>query len=136
MKKIEKILKQKITNKIESNLDSYKIKYSLNKQTEKTRRVSKNQYRLLKLNDSEQIKLKFPFSFTSDSKITNLEIKKTQKCIIPASFSLKNKNFSFDSETNFNNLLQLQNIIFILSNILYSSKNQQQNEIKTLKLIV
>ena len=87
-------------------------------------KISKNQYKLLKLNQAEQIKLKFPFNFTSDSKITHLEIKKNEKCIIPAYFMLKNKQFSVDSENNFKNLLQLQNIILILSeNLSYHINN-------------
>jgi hypothetical protein len=127
MKKIEKILKQKITGNIESKLTSYKLKYSLEKEITKNRRISKNQYKLLNItNDSENIlKIKFPFSFNSDSKPTNLEVKKENKCIIPLHFQLKNKNFSFDTKANFENLLRLRNPIFLFTKILYESKNNQ-----------
>lgn len=125
MKKIEKILKQKITNKLESELTSYKIKYSLEKEDSKTKRVSKNQYKLLRItNDSESVlEVKFPFSFSLKSKSANLEVKRDNKCIIPLHFQLKNKNFSFDSKRNFENLLRLRNPIFLFAKILYNSKN-------------
>jgi hypothetical protein len=125
MKKIEKILKQKITNKIESELNSYKIKYSLERESTKNRRISKNQYKLLKTNSDldKKLKVKFPFSFSLDSKSSNLEVKRDNKCIIPLHFQLNNKNFSFESKKNFENLLKLQNPISLFTKMLYKLKN-------------
>jgi hypothetical protein len=125
MKKTEKTLKQKLTANIESRLSYYKIKYSLEKESAKNRRISKNQYKLLKITRDFKnvLKIKFPFSFNLDSNATNLEIKKENKSIIPLHFQLKNKNFSFDTKNNFENLLRLRNPIFLFAKILYKSKN-------------
>lgn len=125
MKKIEKILKQKITNEIELKLSSYRIKYSLEKESTKNRRISKNQYKLLKINSdcNKALEVKFPFSFNLNSKNSNLEVKRDNKFVIPLHFQLKNKNFSFDSKKNFENLLKLQNPIFLFTKMLYKIKN-------------
>lgn len=123
MKKTEKILKQKVTKDVESSLINYSIQYSLNKEKNKLKRISKNQYGLLAIKDSaKDIYLKFPVTITKINAISNLEIKKDDDCIMPQHFRLQNSNFSFNSENIFKNLSKTQNSLLMILRIFLKSK--------------
>lgn len=129
MKKIEKTLKQKITNNLENNLQNYNIKYSLNINNKKNKRISKNQYKILESKLVEtNLKIKFPFTISINESKHNLNINKEKNLITPSSFHSNNKNFSFNTLILNKNLNNLQNSIILLCTIIdfYTKKRETE----------
>lgn len=104
MQKIEKQLKQKLTNELEDKLTEYSVEFSLQNDLTNKRRISKNQYKLIneKLYVTD-LKPKFPCfiktNTTSNTNKQNLSVNKKNGIIVPEYFKLKNKSFSPDTFT-------------------------------------
>jgi hypothetical protein len=127
MKKIEKILKQKILINLEKDFLSYKMQSSsFNNSYSKKKTISKDQYRFLSVSNSVSgLLLKFPLVLSTDSTNENLYVNKSKSVVVPSTY-LKSKNtFHLDSNDVAMLLSSINRGIFSLCYVIKSVQNSK-----------
>ena len=88
MKKVEKVLKQKILINSEESLNNYNLEYNwYKKDLSKNKLISKSQYKLASISNSVCIsKLKFPLLVSQASSKESINVDKKKKVVLQSKY--------------------------------------------------